>query len=632
MGSPKRPNGTQTHISRHGATALALSLMILAGSQMAIAEDMTSYLFAYFIGNGTGQESVRYALSDNGLAYRALNENEPVIDPALATNEEGMRDPHILRGEDGNYYMVATDMCYANSGSWTNYALVLMKSGDLINWTGTSIVIPDVYPAEFGSVYRVWAPQTIYDPVEEKYMVYFSMLDGVTITSDTIFYAYANEDFTGFEAAPEQLYDPEAAGATAGACIDADIIYRDSTYYMYYKSESAGGIRLATSSSLTSGYTVVNSGVAVDNCNNAVEGSCTFPLIGDTEWILMYDVYGSGYYEFTKGTDMVDFTTVETGTTLNFFPRHGTVIQITDAEREALENAYGAVNDFDEITTGSTLAWWRFENGTDSSAFPDTSSATSYVSGTPDVSGNGNELCAYTSSTAIASANTPPTLPGDNSLMMETGDTYPSLFTWSEESSPSGIDLETAALSAWTIEACVYSTSTDTNQTFIGRDGYATKRAPLYFKIYNDSGTMHFRCQYIDRSGVYQILTGSREVSTNNWYYVAAVSDGSTMSLYSADLTAGETEATLDGTPVDLTADSTDTSLAPWPDYSPENDINPMPRQCFSVGRGYYDHGDTDRFYGYIDEVRISSEALDIATESLLATGVPVQLSGFQIQ
>ena len=61
------------------------------------------YLFAYFEGRGDAkqQEHLRFALSDDGVNWRALNENRPVIASDTISESGGIRDPHILRGEDG---------------------------------------------------------------------------------------------------------------------------------------------------------------------------------------------------------------------------------------------------------------------------------------------------------------------------------------------------------------------------------------------------------------------------------------------------------------------------------------------------------------------------------------------------
>ena len=111
-----------------------------------------------------------------------------------------MRDPHILRCEDGKtFYMVATDM--RSSLGWaSNRGIVLMKSTDLIHWTHSAINFPTKYPKLWKNVTRVWAPETIYDHKTGKYMVFYSLLtnDG-KCNYDKIFYSYVNKDFTDLE-------------------------------------------------------------------------------------------------------------------------------------------------------------------------------------------------------------------------------------------------------------------------------------------------------------------------------------------------------------------------------------------------------------------------------------------------
>ena len=71
--------------------------------------------------------------------------------------------------------------------------------------------------------------------------------------------------------------------------------------------------------------------------NKAVEGSGVFRLFDGT-WVLMYDCYTSGHYQFCKSTDLRTFKQVQdTQTTGAFTPRHGTVIAITKDELELLQ-------------------------------------------------------------------------------------------------------------------------------------------------------------------------------------------------------------------------------------------------------------------------------------------------------
>lgn len=302
-------------------------------------KDYESYLFTYFIGNGPGEESIRYALSKDGYNYYALNSNKPIIDSKEISASGGVRDPHILRAEDGKtFYMVVTDL-YVPEQGWNNYAMVLMKSTDLINWTSSKINIPETYPNEFGNIDRVWAPQTIYDKTSKRYMVYWSM--HTENNPDIIYYAFANKDFTGFETTPKQLY----FSPTNSACIDGDIIYKDGLYHLFFKNEenSQKGILKAVSDQLTGGYVELKGNV--DQTNEAVEGSSVFKLINSDTYILMYDMYMKGTYQFAKSTDLENFEVVDNAISMDFHPRHGTVIPITKEEEKALLDKWGGINE-----------------------------------------------------------------------------------------------------------------------------------------------------------------------------------------------------------------------------------------------------------------------------------------------
>ena len=319
--------------------AIMLMLSSCKSATAKLESEYENYLFTYFIGNGPGEESIRYALSNNGFNFYALNDNKPIIDSKTISSSGGVRDPHILRSFDGKtFYMVVTDL-YVPEMGWNNYAMILMKSTDLVNWTHSIINIPETYPKEFGDVKRVWAPQTIYDKDAKKYLVYWSMLGDKG--PDIIYYAYANEDFTALENAPKQLY----FSPTNSACIDGDIIYKDGKYHFFFKNEdeSKKGIMQAMSDKLTEGYEELPG--YMDQTEHAVEGSSVFKLIGSNEYILMYDVYMMGQYQFTKSRDLMNFEVVDDEISMNFHPRHGTVIPITKKETKRLIDKWGNLDD-----------------------------------------------------------------------------------------------------------------------------------------------------------------------------------------------------------------------------------------------------------------------------------------------
>jgi uncharacterized membrane protein len=295
---------------------------------IAEAENYTAYLFAYFTGNTGNQEAIRFATSSDGFVYKALNSNNPVLSSAAISSTGGIRDPHILRGEEVNsYYMVATDMVSA-LGWASNRAMVLLKSNNLIDWTSAVVNIPNTYP-EYAAADRVWAPQTIYDPTVGKYMVYFAMRLGST-DFDKIYYAYANSTFTGLESSPKVLFNNNGLST-----IDADIVFANGQYQLFFKTEGNGnGIKKAVSNSLTTGYVLYDK--YLQSTTNAVEGGCVFKLINSDNWILMYDMYTSGAYQFTQSTDLVNFSVVPNTVSFDFTPRHGTIIPITPSELNAL--------------------------------------------------------------------------------------------------------------------------------------------------------------------------------------------------------------------------------------------------------------------------------------------------------
>lgn len=297
----------------------------------------TAYLFVYFTADTGNDESIYFALSPDGYNYTALNAGNAVIEGKDISSKGGVRDPHILRGPDGKYYMIVTDMMAAQ-GWESNHSIVLLKSDNLIDWTHSKIDIKAEYPALFGDITRAWAPQTIYDEEAGKLMVYFSMKKQGN-HPDIIYYAYTNSDFTQLEEAPRQLFfHPQGK-----SCIDGDIIAKDGAFHLFFKTEDDGnGIKKAVSNSLTSGYKLRDK--YLQQTMLPVEGSCVFKLIGEENYILMYDVYKHKKYEFAQSVDLETFHPATQEVSMDFKPRHGTVISITAAEAERLTAKWTAIN------------------------------------------------------------------------------------------------------------------------------------------------------------------------------------------------------------------------------------------------------------------------------------------------
>lgn len=310
-------------------------------------EDFDSYLFVYFPSNEN--ENLYYALSTDGFNYTPLNDGARIMSSDTVALKKGIRDPHILRGADGKtFYMVATDMRCAEGWS-SNRGIVMYRSTDLIHWQHSTVHFPTRFP-EWETVTRVWAPETIWDAdhVNEDgtrgaYMIYYSLRtsDG-KCPYDKVYYSYANADFTDISQ-PVYLYD------RGSATIDANIVYdeTDLLYHMIYKNEGSGGICQVTAASLTApegaalGSQWSRPSGTLQQTSVAVEGGGLFRLIGTNTWVMMYDCYTGGYYQFCVTDDWATFTLkAQTATSGAFTPRHGTVIALRPAETQALLAAF----------------------------------------------------------------------------------------------------------------------------------------------------------------------------------------------------------------------------------------------------------------------------------------------------
>ena len=330
-------------------------------SRRGVGGEAAGYLFAYFEGGGDQKlmEQLRFAVSEDAQNWYALNGNRPIIASDSISESGGIRDPHILRGEDGCYYIVATDMhTYDPKQGWgSNPGIVLLKSKDLVNWTHAKINLSKDWSGHFGDAYWVWAPQTIYDRKAGKYMIYFTLQRNDRKTLIT-YYAYANKDFTAFESEPKVLFSAKYGS------IDADIIEKDGVFHLFYKGntkdengrEIKNGIQQATSKKLTGPYKEDFKYIdAYAGTGTSVEGSGVFKLNGRDEYILMYDLYSSGRYEYQTSKDLKTFTREPQSFRKDFFPRHGTVMSVTAEELERLQQKWGYVLKHEFESTGNPI-------------------------------------------------------------------------------------------------------------------------------------------------------------------------------------------------------------------------------------------------------------------------------------
>lgn len=270
------------------------------------------------------------------------------------------------------------------------------------------------------------------------------------------------------------------------------------------------------------------------------------------------------------------------------------------------------------ITPPSVVAYWRFEAGP---AFTDVphSAVDGAFSGTiPDVSGNGNSLSAWTQGgyAGFAYRNDVPFtfVPQNhntNRLSVKNTGAYPAMFTRASASLPTGINADTMTPAQFTVEASYKPEASGAYRTIVGRDARNVSTgngnlAAFYLQVRPDDSV---GVTFTDVSGfthsahsppgwIYGFNFGTDPEGTNApWYNLAAVSDGDTLKVHVNNQLVAWTDLTASGSPnralaVGTTSESGYTAGA-W-----------------SLGRGLYAGGHTDRAYGFIDEVRICNSAL----------------------
>lgn len=290
-----------------------------------------SYLFCYFVGNAPEEERIHFAVSRDGYNFEPLNGNKEIIIQTLG--KKSVRDPYILKGEDGFYYIIGTDM--AASEGWTsNHALITWKSADLITWTDETLIDIRDFGGAFATTNRAWAPQALWDSEKGQYMVYWAHS---TEENDiaAMYYAYTS-DFKTLTT-PQPLLIREGVQT-----IDADILYnaQNGKYYMYFKHDEDQTIAYVTADKMNGPYT--DDPVIVSLASSGVEGSSMYNITGTDTWVMLMDQYGKHRYFAQQTTDMEHFLKLKRKDyAMDFSPRHGSVIPVTDAQYDELVKAFG---------------------------------------------------------------------------------------------------------------------------------------------------------------------------------------------------------------------------------------------------------------------------------------------------
>lgn len=297
------------------------------------------YLFVHFTGESQDGEQIYFASGRDGLHWKDLNGGKPVL--CSEVGEKGVRDPFILRSVlDGSFYIIATDLRIASGKGWDvaqhagSTKMVIWKSEDLVNWSA-----PWTVDAAVPGAGCVWAPEAIYDPERQDYLVFWASCvkeAGDSEAKQRIYCAHT-KDFVTF-GAPQKYIEREHH------VIDTTIVEENGVFYRFSKDETTKNIRMDTGTRLHGTFTEIHS-ECLDGLVG-VEGPAAFPMQDGRGWCLLVDQFaeGLGYLPLVcrklgKGEfTILERTEYDMGKNQK---RHGSVLPLSGDEYERLEKRFG---------------------------------------------------------------------------------------------------------------------------------------------------------------------------------------------------------------------------------------------------------------------------------------------------
>jgi len=178
-------------------------------------------------------DSLHLAYSTDGLQWTRLGSGAPAYQlNGIGSNH--IRDPFILRRQDGSFTYLATDWTLSNNDEdyWNHPSskILIADSQDLIAFTNPRLLTLTSFEGARGKPMHAWAPEAYYDPVGEQYAIVWS---GNDRTDYNRIYVSYTKDFEGLlNPEPEVLFDP------GYSVIDATITTWNGASYLFFKDET----------------------------------------------------------------------------------------------------------------------------------------------------------------------------------------------------------------------------------------------------------------------------------------------------------------------------------------------------------------------------------------------------------
>ncbi|MEU4657728.1 glycoside hydrolase family 43 protein [Streptomyces sp. NPDC023723] len=309
------------------ATSLAVAADLTLGARPAHAAD-SAYVMGYFTEspNGVGTDyGLHLAVSTDALNWTPLNQNNPVVTPTAGAG--GLRDPFIMRKQNGGFIVLATDL-KGTDWSYNSQTIHVWDSADLR--TFTNYRRPHLHDMATHS----WAPEAFWDASRGQYAIIYS---SVNASGHGVLMVNYTTDFTTVSA-PQVFFDP------GYDIIDGDMaVGVNGVNYLYFKSSATGGLVGARSSSLNPGsFTPFSTSVA----HGGTEAPTLVKSLTSNTWYLWGDTYTpNGVFYAWQSTDLAAGTWTPVDQKLYTHPvnaKHCTIAPITATEYTNLVARWGA--------------------------------------------------------------------------------------------------------------------------------------------------------------------------------------------------------------------------------------------------------------------------------------------------
>lgn len=344
-----------------------------SASEIAASEDY-GYLLVHFLGDGPQagaagerEEQLYFTISPNAKDWFIVNGGEsvsPITKSKPQGSQGGIRDPHIVRKQDGTgFYIIATDLSMHNisqdwgAAQWEgSHNIIIWEMDNEMNLTEPRMA--EIAPKNAGCT---WAPESIWDEEKNAYMVFWSALGWRSWNQSGSYddpgkdwahhvYRCYTTDFVTFT-------EPEIYMESEQHIIDTTILKEGDTYYRFTKVETGENdsvknpkygsktVFMEEATSLSGEFRMVST-YKINGKHwsktSGYEGAEIFKLHtrdvddGDAQWCLALDNYGAGGYKPFITNDIATGNFYSGEMNFEVATRHGAFLPLTKGEYDAL--------------------------------------------------------------------------------------------------------------------------------------------------------------------------------------------------------------------------------------------------------------------------------------------------------